>query len=215
MRDLQPRELAAEVASPHYWRRQTARRLLVERQATSAVPYLVNLLNDAPEPYVVLNLLQTLDGLHQVAAGQVRIALNHADWSVRRQGLRFAERWLMADKERTSTPAEDLLAEVLPLVDDPHPAVRLQAALTLGESVGEDTLAQLAELGRSYGDELWMPLAILTSVADRSHQLLEELLSDPDQIGQATQLLESLSRMIASTRDGDAITRRTDQHRRS
>jgi putative membrane-bound dehydrogenase-like protein len=63
MSHLSQAELAVEVASPHYWRRQTARRLLLERNRNDILPSLVSHLSTDNNKSAVINTLHTLDGL--------------------------------------------------------------------------------------------------------------------------------------------------------
>ena len=132
-------QLAAEVGSPQFWRRDTARRLLVERQLKEAAPLLARLARESAGPVAVLNALHTLDGLGVLGPRDVVSALGHPDPSVRRQALRFAERWLDADPR--------MLDRVLALAADRAPMVRLQLALSLGES-GD---ARVLSVARSTG----------------------------------------------------------------
>jgi putative membrane-bound dehydrogenase-like protein len=125
MSGLKPDELAREVGSPHFWRRQTARRLLVERRSLAAAPLLARLAREAREPATVLNALHTLDGMGALQSAHAEAALAHDDPGVRRQALRFLERWL---------EEPGVLDKVLGRVADPEPLVRLQLALSLGES---------------------------------------------------------------------------------
>ena len=48
---------AAAEGSPHYWRRMTARRLLVEGQQTAAVPRLSALARESTEAFAAINAL--------------------------------------------------------------------------------------------------------------------------------------------------------------
>ncbi|HEY8503971.1 MAG TPA: PVC-type heme-binding CxxCH protein, partial [Gemmataceae bacterium] len=147
MSRLTPEALAREVGSPHFWRRQTARRLLVEKQARGAAPALARLCREAAAPAAVLNAMHALDGLGALTPGDVAAVLAHRDAGVRRQALRLAERWL--------TDAE-VRERVFALAADPEPMVRLQLALSLGESRDPQALAALAGLARAHGDEPWM-----------------------------------------------------------
>ena len=191
-------QLAAEVGSPRFWRRETARRLLVERQLKEAAPLLARLAREPAEPVAVLNALHTLDGLGGLGPGDVESALGHPDPGVRRQALRFAERWLDADPR--------MLDRVLALAADTAPMVRLQLALSLGESGDARVLSSLVHLARSHGDDPWMVPAILTAVPGRGGALLTELLRSPAELGKAEGLLEPLCAAIANRRHGPELS---------
>ena len=216
MSGLGPDQLAAEVASPHHWRRTTARRLILEAGLRAAVPELARVIREASEPVAVINALQTLDGLGLLDPIPVARSLEHADAGVRRQALRFAERWLdaapedaaFAEEARAAIGRIRELAYLSPegLVTDPEPMVRLQLALSLGESNDPQALRTLARLARDHGGEPWMSLAILTAVPGRGAAILAELLATPEEMSAASLLLEPLCQAIASRRDAEELS---------
>lgn len=191
-------QLAREVASPHYWRRQTARRLLVERKSRLAIAPLSAFVRGAAKPYAILNALHTLDGLGALTPADVRPVLTHADASVRRQALQFSERWF--EKESA------LLAAALDLSSDDAPLVRLQAALSLGESRDARVISALLRLARTHGDAPWMIPALLSAVPGRAGLLLAELLRTPAEIEKAELLLTPLAAAIAARRDPQELS---------
>ena len=193
MSHLTPAQLAGEIVSPHFWRRETARRLLIERDAKAAAPVLVALAPQAAEPATILNILYTLEGLGQHKVPQLEAALDHANPGVRVHALRLAERWL--------NDQPNLLKKVFALANDADGAVRLQVALSLGECRDPQALAVLASLAREHAQQRWMSTAILSSLADRSEAMLAELLQSPKMLGQAGALLEPLCTSIAARRD--------------
>ena len=198
MSQLSVDQLAQEVGSPHFWRRQTARRLLTERKMTEAANLVSQHVNENAPTHAITNALFTLDGLRKLDLDLVSIACRHTDPAVRRQGLRFASRWIGSNPE--------LLSLVLNLGTDSHPLVRLQLALTLGDVSNPQALKMLAFLARNHANEPWMDSAILTSVADRSDQLLVELLTSPDTLGEASQLLEPLASVIGNRHDPEELS---------
>jgi putative heme-binding domain-containing protein len=199
MSRLTAEQLAGEVGSLHFWRRNTARRLLVERQLKVVAPILSRLARESAAPVAVLNALHTLNGLGALRPEDVESALSHADPSVRRQALRFSERWLKSDP--------GMIDQVLGLATDKEPMVRLQLALSLGESGDARAMPVLVQLARVHGDEPWMALAILTSLPGRGGALLTDLLRSPAELAKAEGLLEPLSKAIAHRRDGSELSR--------
>ena len=71
--------------------------------------------------------------------------------------MAFAERWFDADPR--------MLDRVLALAADREPMVRLQLALSLGESHDARALPALVRVARSHGDEPWMAPAIRSRVS--------------------------------------------------
>lgn len=216
MSRLGPEALAAEIASPHHWRRTTARRLIVEGGLRPAAAALTRISRESPEPVAVINALQTLDGLGLLGPIAVAGSLEHADPGVRRMALRFAERWIDADPNDAALAADaraavgrirELVFESPEgLVTDPEPMVRLQLALSLGESADPRSLRTLARLAREHAAEPWMTLAILTAVPGRAGALLGELLDHPQGLSDASLLLEPLCLAIANRRDGEELS---------
>lgn len=204
MGSLTAEQLAGELISEHCWRRETARRLLIERRPPGAAPILHDVLSHAQKPYSILNVMQTLESLQILQTHHIRAALRHSDWSVRRQGLRFASSRLNVDRIEHAQDREhgqDLLADVLSLADDNHPAVRLQVALALGDSPEQAALVGLVHSARKHGDQPWMSLALLTSVAGRAGPYLDCLLQSPESLSQAIGLLEPLCAAIGNRCD--------------
>ncbi|MEQ9406462.1 MAG: c-type cytochrome [Fuerstiella sp.] len=202
---LTPLQLSAEIASPGFWRRQTARRLLVEQTERDKATQqdisteLSRLVREAGEPATVLNALATLDGTELLTDSDVAAALRHSEASVRRRALQLSERWL--------NNGGGLLDQVTALTSDDQPMVRLQLALSLGESRDDRALDALARLARDHGDERWMLSAILTGLHQQSGLMLSRLLQTPDDIGQAEPLPGLLSAAIARRRDGPELSR--------
>lgn len=198
MSQLNASQLAEEVASARYWRRQTAKRLLVEQQQQTVAPILSRHVLQSSETEAVLNALHTLDELDAMDPSDVRIALGHADPAVRRLALRLAERWLDGPS--------NMIDDVLRLVSDEQPMVRLQLALSLGESHQDRALQALASLARNNGDDPWMTSAILSSLSGRGQAFLSELLRRPKELGHADSLLEPLCAAIANRRNGKELS---------
>ena len=193
MSRLSASELAREVGSDLFWRRQTARRLLTERKAIDAAPALAKLAIDAKESATIINALHTLDALGELKPDMLETLLTHADASIRRQALQLAERRFDQNP--------DLLTATLRLADDAEAIVRLQLALSLGASRDPRVSPTLARLAREYGDDAWMRTAILSAQSQRGGDMLAELLGKPAELGQAQSLLEPLCAAIAAQRD--------------
>ncbi|CAN5247083.1 hypothetical protein BH11PLA2_BH11PLA2_22280 [soil metagenome] len=196
MSKLTAEQLANEVASPHQWRRDTARRLLLEQQNHTAVKTLLTLSPEDPES--LLNVLYTLDGLGELKSSQVEPLLAHTNPALRVQGLHFAERWL--------NHSPSLLEKCLAMASDTDPAVVLQLALTLGESRDPRVLPLLARLARERGKQKWLSNAILSSLAGRAGGMLCELIREPARIGEAAVLLGPLAGGVAARHDSTELS---------
>jgi putative membrane-bound dehydrogenase-like protein len=178
-------ELVAELGSGNSWRRLTAQRLLVERRDKKTIPTLKKLCREESTPQGRLHALYTLDGLDALEIPLVERALGDAHYGVRVHALRLAQRWL--GKEA------NLLKHVLALVNDPHPKVRLQLALSLGESDSEKALEALARLAEFESDDRWMEAAILSAVPGLEVRFAEILVSRRGEKGGGNRLLGPLA----------------------
>ncbi|HXG48943.1 MAG TPA: PVC-type heme-binding CxxCH protein [Methylomirabilota bacterium] len=192
--------LARECASPLFWRRQTAQRLLVERSDASAAPALRELLADTTaQPASVITALRTLDQLGALRPADVGPLLRHIDPAVRIHALQLAERWFNQEEGR------DLLEATLAgAAAESLPRVQIQLALSLGEARDPRALALLARFARERLDVRWMDVAILSGLQGRAADLLSELLREP---GGAAELLPSLAQTIAAGRDETQLER--------
>ena len=160
------------LASPNKWRRDTAQRLLVERQDQAAVPVLaVRLGSDAPAR-ARLHALWTLRGLGVLRVDQVVTALGDPSGGVRENALRLAEAVIDANA--------NLLAAVAALADDPDARVRMQVALTLGGSSDDRARGALLTILQRDADSRWSRYAVLTGLTAGTAGVLAGLLMDGD-----------------------------------
>lgn len=161
-------ELVAAISHANVVWRETAQRLLVQRGDKSCVNDLEHIVSDDTLPQAKLHALYTLDGLDVLSPTIVAVALSDEHFAVRLHGLRLADRRL--DKD------DGLLNKVVGMIGDPDAAVRLQLALTLGETNSPRATTALAELAGDHLNEDWMQSAILSSVHGSADRLLGQLL---------------------------------------
>jgi putative membrane-bound dehydrogenase-like protein len=198
MSGLSTDALVQELASERFWRRQTARRLLVERKATAAAPAIAKLVTpSAPRPAVV-NALHALAALGASDPATVRTALSHPDAAVRIHAVAVAEPLLKGDR--------GLCDAVLALANDPDADVVRRVALALGAANDPRTVDALAGIARRSGGVPWMDAAVMSSLAGRAGQMLGLLLASPDTIGQAGRLVGPLATAVAARRQPDEFS---------
>lgn len=135
-------ELAALLAHPNGWHRDTAARLLYERQDTSAVAPLRALAREAAAPEGRLHAIAALAGLGALDAATLAPALGDSSPAVRRFAVVLAESSLPGGAAEVQ-PAIERLA------DDPSPQVRLQLALSTASGAIALSPEALARLVRS------------------------------------------------------------------
>ncbi len=181
-------ELAAALASPDAWWRNTAQRLILGDPAR-ADRAAIDAAADAPSPGARVQALWTLEALGALGDARLRKALADAHPGVRENALMLAE----------SRPA--LADAVLARVDDPAARVRFQLALSIGEVPSARRPAALAALARRDGGNVHFRAAILSSVVEEPVAFLREALDAPPAF------LGDLARMIGARLDPAEISR--------
>ena len=163
-------ELVAALESPHGWWRDTAHRLLYERQDHAAVAGLQRLLRSGSRPQSRLHALWSLQGLAALDDADLLLAIGDPVAPVRKHAVRLAESRLDRSPE--------LLEAVLKLASDPDSHIRCQIAFSLGESSHPQAVSTLAEIAKTSASDNWIRLAILSSATGFADRLMIELLDD-------------------------------------
>ncbi|MBI4324360.1 MAG: c-type cytochrome, partial [Chloroflexi bacterium] len=175
--------LCAELGNPNAWWRETAQRLLIERQDPAAVPLLKTAILDSPplpppppgegsyqkSAVTTLHALRTLDALGALDDASIRRALAHPHPAVREHGLQLAEARL--------AHSAALASRVLALAEDADARVRFQCALTLGELDDSRTTPALAKIAVRDAADRWARAAVLSSAGRRAEAFFKEVVS--------------------------------------
>jgi putative membrane-bound dehydrogenase-like protein len=161
-------ELVPLLADADSWWRETAQRLLFERQDRSVKGLLESMVKDRPNPLGRLHAIWTLDLLGVLDPAIILLGLDDPDARVREQVVRVAESRL------SSLPT--LKEKILRLSLDPDPMVRFQLAFSLGEIQDDSRVINaLAEISSRDRASSWTRLAVMSSSANRSLRLFEAL----------------------------------------
>jgi putative membrane-bound dehydrogenase-like protein len=161
-------ELVALLEHANGWHRDTAHRLLFERQDPGAVGPLRRLVRVGKEPRGRLHALYGLAGLSALDDADLREALLDDAPEVRAHAVLLAE-----DRIEIFGP------EVARLASDPDVRVRFQVAFTLGAMGGRLAAQGLAEIARHDSGDPWVRTAVLSSAASDPAGLFEQLLDQP------------------------------------
>jgi mono/diheme cytochrome c family protein/glucose/arabinose dehydrogenase len=206
-RDGKPAMSAASSASlvqalshPNGWRRDTAQRLLVERDDASVVPALTTLAGRAPDPRTRLHALWTLDGMDRITPALVMHALVDSSRDVRTSALRLSERWLAAGDPR-------MQKAVLAHLTDPDWAVRRQLAATIGILKGDARDAAVLSLLDRNGDDPIVVDAALSGIAGSEAAILDRLSASQAESAQRSSAIAVLTATIVRGRQ-DALSQR-------
>jgi putative membrane-bound dehydrogenase-like protein len=167
-------ELVASLENPNGWHRDTASRLLYERQDKSAVPLLSHLLAESKFPLARMHALHSLDGLGALNEIHILRALGDADEVVREHAIKLSEKFF-----NHGVPSGKLLTKLQEHANDPSIRVRYQLAFTLGEINGPAKIAPLATIAKRDLESSWTQAAILSSLANGSADLFKVVSADP------------------------------------
>ena len=115
-------ELVALLAHPVGWRRDTAQRLIVERQSQIAVPLLQQQLRQSRSSLGRSHALWTLSGLNALTEQDLLVAFADPDPELRRQALRAIS--------RPAFQNPSVVKSVVGMKRDKDPSVRFQLALS-------------------------------------------------------------------------------------
>lgn len=163
-------DLVAQLDSPNGWRRDTAARLLYERQDRAALTPLHQLAQSAAIPQGRLHALYALAGMQQLTVDDLLPRLGDAHPRVREHAVRLAEKF--------AGDSAALRDRLLALVSDPDPRVRYQLAFTLGEFHDPRNNDALVRLLKQDGRDTWIRLAVFSSLSERPGRIFASLLDD-------------------------------------
>ncbi len=185
-------DLVELLEHPNGWHRETASRLLFERQDKSAAPLLAEMLEKSPSPLARMTALHVLDGLGGLEQSQVLTALADDDPAVREHAALLSEKF---------PPSQELSQKLESAANDPSPRVRYQLAFSTAAVKPSAQAALLAALARRDGENPWMRCAILSSCKDAAAELFERLADS------SSPLLPPLATMIGAKGDAQEIKR--------
>jgi mono/diheme cytochrome c family protein/glucose/arabinose dehydrogenase len=188
--------LVETLSHPNGWWRDTAQRLLVERNDKAAVPALKKQATGASDPRTRLHALWALDGMDSIDPETVTRGLADRDRDVRAAAVRVSERWL---KE----PGHALHAAVVRLTSDADWAVRAQVAASLGQlPLGEREAALVSVLDQHAADPIAADAA-LSGMKGVEDAVLERLLLMPGETPARSAALTLVAgTIVAAAQDG-------------
>lgn len=157
-------QLVTFLEHPNGWCRETAQRLLLERNDRAIVPDLHRFGGESKSPLGRLHALWTLDGLNALENADIERALLDPEPNVRRHALMASETRLDA--------SDSLFGAAARLAQDEDPAVRFQLACSIGASNRIDVVHVLARIAARDSSDPWTRLAMLTSLHRSSAKFL-------------------------------------------
>lgn len=163
-------ELVSLLEHPNGWHRDTASRLIYQRQDKSAAGALRKLVRTSVLPEGRMTALYSLQGLASTDEASVLHALDDTDPNVRIHALRVAE------SQVSSSTA--LRTKLVSMVADKSRLVRYQLAFSLGTFGGPERDRALAALAKSDGDDRWFRLAIQSSLSEGASDVFQLVSAD-------------------------------------
>ena len=214
-------ELVAHLESPHSWVRETAQRLLFERQDRSAIEPLRKVAFTRPNlsrglpgnlPQARIHALYTLAGITDVTIDDLKRALDDLG-PVADHAIILSEKTLIEQKELLSVKPWKGGKSPVSIRDDIALAVSrhggLQVALSIGHADPGYAAAELLRIAQRQAGDPWMRIAILSSALPVANRLAGDLLrSGPEQSalrgGYATLIHDLAVTIAAADKDFDA-----------
>ncbi len=163
-------ELVAGLAHTNGWHRETALRLLWERQDRSAILGLVRLTSETELPEGRIHALCALDGQNALSPEVLLRALNDRHERVREHAVRLSE--------KLAAESPELRQKLLTMGADESLRVRYQLAFSLGELSDVRRVATLATIAKRDDQNLFIKTAVLSSVAESAGDLMRFLAED-------------------------------------
>ncbi|MFP6765465.1 MAG: PVC-type heme-binding CxxCH protein, partial [Planctomycetaceae bacterium] len=160
-------ELVALLDHPNGWHRDTASRLIYQRQDRATVPALKKMAVGGQTAEGRRGALFALQGLGWVEEADVLSALDDKSPLVRSGALKIAESIVV------ESPL--LTAKLCGMADDDDLRIRYQLAFSLGVASGREVTAALVRLAEQDGSDPWMQLAIQTSLHSEAGTAFAEL----------------------------------------
>src|SRR5205823_1025019 len=97
-------ELVGYLSHPNGWFRDTAQRLLVERNDSNVVTRLKSMLTTDANRLARLHALWTLDGMRRIDPATIRAALKDSDPKLRANAIRVSELFLYSQRRAELLP---------------------------------------------------------------------------------------------------------------
>ncbi|MBA4019266.1 MAG: dehydrogenase [Pirellula sp.] len=164
-----PAQLVATLENVNGWWRDTAHRLIFERQDKAAVEPLRKLLRESKSELARIHAVWSLAGLGAIDQEDLLNTLHDPSDAVRRAGVVLAEQQL-----ETFPVAKRRLLKMASAGEEGSVVVRFQLAFSLGAAVGPDVTQALTTLASGLDSDKRVVTAVLSSSAGRAIDLLIE-----------------------------------------
>jgi putative membrane-bound dehydrogenase-like protein len=207
-------ELVPLLGHPNGWHRDTAVRLLVERDDRTVLPALHALVRDETRPVVArAYAAHVLAGLGDLAAADLLAMLAAAKPLMREAAVRLAEPFAAAESAAAAAGGADAAQLASTLVTlaatEPEISVRLSLALVAGGMADGPRLEIARTLLERDGADPWCRYAVFTSLRGDAGRIVEAWLADPRKFAAAgpTAALPGLVTQVGRRHDAGELSR--------
>jgi putative heme-binding domain-containing protein len=166
--DLPSKDLVALLAHPNGWHRDTAARLLHQRQDHTVTAALIDLAGHSTSPLGRLTALRVLAGYGDLTDGVLAKALADNDAQVRVQAIHSTA----AHYAHTAVPTS-IDAALHTLGKDESAFIRYELAWALGSLNVQDKPGLLLQLAHRDATDSWARTALLAAVGDQAAALFQ------------------------------------------
>ncbi|MBI4906802.1 MAG: c-type cytochrome [Acidobacteria bacterium] len=196
--DMAAKDLVSQLANENGWHRQTAQRLLVERQDRSVEAELREMARKHDNPVARLHAYWTLEGVGALNETDLLAALRDGEPGVREHGVKLSE----------SLPQSPALEKaLLAKLEDNDMRIQLQLAFTLGNYKSKAAKLGVVQLAAINGGDNWFRLATLSSAADWPGEFFSMMLNRKETTWQRRDTLNPLGSLAGSRQKPDEIAR--------
>jgi putative membrane-bound dehydrogenase-like protein len=199
--DASTRELVETLAHPNAWHRDTAHRLLFERQDSSAIEPLRSVLRGSDSPLARLHALWSLAGMKALTDSELLPALGDPSHAVRRSAVE-----LLGARLAHSAEARHRLVQA---ASDSDPAVRLHVAFALGTWPASEPVEvpakALATIAIHDAEDESIRAAIWSSLARGLPEFIDAYFSMRREDAEDDVLLAELAQLVGRNRDPVAL----------
>ncbi len=191
-------ELMLRLESPIGPLRDAAQRILLCRDIENLAESLRQRVSESANPFLTVHCLSMLSVTGNLTGEDLMLALDHPTEGVVIHSMRLGESFL--------DHAPLLRNKVIGLADHASPAVAKQAALSLGDSPGQDATDALFRIGCRADLDHWMSVAIVSSCAGRSKELIKAMFRwVPDHLDALDEERSVLLEQVLTTAVGEGL----------
>ena len=164
-------QLVALLRHANSWWRETAARLIYERQDIGVQGALEKLISEDAPPVAKVHALGALHGLGVLSLQVIDQTLEAEHPRLLEHAVRLSEPWI--------TQSTSLQRKILALANHADDRLRFQVALTLGQMADHpETVNALQHVIMRKDTDKWIRFAIISSLPESTDQLLEKVIQE-------------------------------------